>query len=114
MTFTVNDNQTIIRAPIHFNYAADTSNTIYIDNLQIVDINAGKLPVIVEAESGVRGSNFPVLQDGSITYVAVATNLISGGAPGDTSRMITYQVPFADSGKYNLFARVRVGSAGLQ
>ena len=44
MTFTVTDNQTIIRAPIHFNYAADTSNAIYVDNLQIVDINAGKLP----------------------------------------------------------------------
>ncbi len=27
--------------------------------------------------------------------------------------MITYQVPFADSGKYNLFARVRVGAAGF-
>jgi endo-1,4-beta-xylanase len=113
MTFTVNDGQTIIRAPIHFNYAADTSNAIYIDNLRIVDINAGKLPVIIEAESGDRGSNFPVLQDGSVTYVSVATDLISAGAPGDTSRMITYHVTFADSGKYNLFARVRVGPAGF-
>jgi endo-1,4-beta-xylanase len=113
MTFTVNDNQTIIRAPIHFNYAADTSNAIYIDNLQIADINAGKFPVIVEAESGVRGSNFPVLQDGSVTYVAVATNFISGTSPGDTSRIITYQVPFADSGKYNFFAHVRVGAGGF-
>ncbi|MBP1655915.1 MAG: xylanase [Bacteroidetes bacterium] len=113
MTFTVTDNQTIIRAPIHFNYAADTSNAIYIDNLQIVDINAGKLPVIAEAESGVRGSNFPVLQDGVVSYVAVATNFITGGYPGDTSRMITYQVTFADSGKYNLYARVRVGAGGF-
>ena len=112
MTFTVNDNQTIIRAPIHFNYAADTSNAIYIDNLQIVDITAGKLPVIVEAESGVRGSNYPALQDGVVTYVSVATNTISTGAPGDTSRMITYHVTFADSGKYYLYARLRVGSAG--
>ena len=113
MRFTVTDNQTTIRAPIHFNFAADTGNAIYIDNLHIVDVNAGKLPVIVEAESGVRGSDFPVLQAGNVTYVAVATNLISGGFPGDTSRMITYQVPFADSGKYNLFARVRVGAAGF-
>lgn len=113
MTFTVTDNQTIIRAPIHFNYAADTSNAIYIDNLQIVDINAGKLPVIAEAESGVRGSNFPVLHDGAVSYVAVATNFITGGSPGDTSRMITYQVTFADSGKYNLYARVRVGAGGF-
>ena len=113
MTFTVNDNQTIIRAPIHFNYAGNTDNAIYIDNLLIADINAGKLPVIVEAESGVGGSNFPMLQDGPVSYVAVATNFITGGSPGDTSRMITYQVTFADSGKYNLYARLRVGAAGF-
>ena len=47
MQFTVNDNQTFIRGPIHFYSAADTGNAIYVDNLQIVDVNAGKLPVIV-------------------------------------------------------------------
>ena len=55
MQFTINDNSTYIRAPIHFNYAADTANTIYIDNLQIADVNAGKTPVTVEAESGALG-----------------------------------------------------------
>ena len=52
MQFTVNDNQTVIRGPIHLNYAGDTSNAIYIDNLQIADVNAGKRPIIVEAEAG--------------------------------------------------------------
>jgi endo-1,4-beta-xylanase len=112
MQFTVNDAQTFIRGPIHFNYAADTGNAIYIDNLQIVDANAGKKPVVVEAESGSRGSSFPILQDGTVSYVSVATNLINPGNPGDTSRMITYQVTFADSGSYNLFTRVRVGPNG--
>ena len=37
MQFTVNDNQAVIRAPIHFSYAVDTGNVIYIDNLQIVE-----------------------------------------------------------------------------
>ena len=32
--------------------------------------------------------------------------------PGDTSRMITYQVTFRYSGHYNLFARVNLGSGG--
>jgi len=36
MQFTVTDNQTYIRGPIHFNNAANTGKTIYIDNLQIV------------------------------------------------------------------------------
>lgn len=111
MQFTVSDGKTVIRAPIHFYGAIDTANSISIDNLQIVDPNAAKRPVVVEAESGVRGSNFPVLQDSSVTYVDVNTNSVHTGNPGDTSRMITYQVQFADSGSYNLFARVRVDSS---
>ena len=113
MQFTVNDNQTFIRGPIHFGYAADTGNAIYIDNLQITDVNAGKKPVIVEAESGNLGSNYPVLQSGGVTYVSVKTNLINAGNPGDTSRMITYQVTFPDSGSYNLFARVVSDQTGM-
>ncbi len=115
MQFTVTDNQTFIRGPVHFAYAADTGNAIYIDNLQIVNdsiVNAGKKPVIVEAESGNVGSNYSVLKDGNITYVTPKTNWTSLTNPGDSSRTITYQVTFADSGSYNLFARVRVGSGG--
>jgi len=113
MQFTVNDNQPFIRGPIHFNYAADAENSIYIDNLRIVDVNAGKKPVIVEAESGKLGSHFQVLNDGGVTYVSTNTNWTSLYSPGDTSRIITYQVPFADSGSYNFFARVRVGPGGF-
>lgn len=110
MQFTVSDTSRIIRGPIHFYGTADTANSIYIDNLQVADVNAAKKPVIVEAEAGNRGSNFPILQDGNVTYVDVSTASGSAGNPGDTSRMITYQVLFADSGAYNLFARVRVDS----
>ena len=34
----------------------------------------------------------------------------AGGNAGDTSRVITYQLQFPDSGSYNLYARVRVDS----
>jgi GH35 family endo-1,4-beta-xylanase len=37
MQFTVNDNQVVIRGPIHFSYAGNVGNTIYIDNLQIAE-----------------------------------------------------------------------------
>jgi endo-1,4-beta-xylanase len=110
MQFTITDGKTVIRAPIHFYGTVDTDNSIYIDNLQLVDPNANKRPAIVEAESGVRGSNFPVLQDSSATFVDVNTNPVNTGNPGDTSRVITYQVQFPDSGTYNLFTRVRVDS----
>jgi endo-1,4-beta-xylanase len=110
MQFTVNDNQTFIRGPIHFGIAADTGHSIYLDNLQIVDVNASKEPVIVEAESGQLGSNFSVLQDSGVTYVTPKANYSGTTSPGDTSRMITYQVILPDSGYYNLFAHLRVGS----
>ena len=108
--FTVSDNQTWIRGPIHFSYAADTGNAIYLDNLQIVDVNAPKKPIVVEAESGKVGSNFSTLTSGNITYVTPKTNWTSTGNSGDSSRTIKYQVTFPDSGNYNLFARLRVGS----
>jgi endo-1,4-beta-xylanase len=108
MTFKVTNNETVIRGPIHFSYLADTGKVIYIDNLQIVDVNAPKRPVIVEAESGALGSNFTVKQENNITYVtAVNNNTLF--VPGDSSRVATYHVTFSDSGHYNLFARVRVG-----
>ena len=89
MQFTITDGKTVIRAPIHFYGTVDTANSIYIDNLQLVDPNANKRPVIVEAESGVRGSSFPILQDTSATFVDVNTNSVNTGNPGDTSRVIT-------------------------
>ena len=105
MQFTVNDNQTVIRAPIHFSYAGNVGNII-----QISDVNAGKKPVVVEAESGVLGSKFVVMQDGSVNYITTTENNTSLTSPGDTSRMATYQVTFADSGWYNLFVRLNVGA----
>jgi endo-1,4-beta-xylanase len=110
--FTVNDNQTLIRAPIHFSLAGNTGNEIYIDNMQIIDDTFGKIPVIVEAESGKIGSNFSVNKDGDITYVTPKTNYTGQVNPGDTSRTVTCQVTFQDSGYYNLYAHLRVGPNG--
>jgi endo-1,4-beta-xylanase len=108
--FTVSDNQAFIRAPIHFSYSTNAGNEIFIDALQIVDENFGKTPVVVEAESGAVGSNFLIKQSGNVAYVTPAANYTGSTSPGDTSRMITYNVTFQDSGYYNLFARVQVGS----
>ena len=109
MKFTVSDNQSNIRAPIHLSYSGNTNNVIYIDDLQITDANAGNTPVIVEAESGKTGSDFAENQDGDITYVTTTSNYSGQTNPGDTSRIITYQVTFKDTGYYNLFARILVG-----
>ncbi len=113
MQFTINDNRTIIRGPISCSFAGNVGNAIYIDNLQITDVNAPMKPVIVEAESGNVGSNYSVLKDGNITYVTPIADWTSLTNPGDSSRTIKYQVTFSDSGNYNLFAHVRVGPNGF-
>ena len=114
LQFKVTDNQTVIRGPIHFSMAVDTGVTIWIDNLQIVDANAAKEPVTVQAESGVLGSNYAIMQDNAdtLTYITPQNTFTGLTAPEDTSRIATYQVTFPDTGYYNLFVRVRVGSGG--
>ncbi len=75
--------------------------------------NLGDTAIIVEAESGKLGSGFSVLQDGAINYITPKANYTGQSGPGDTSRMIIYQITFKDSGNYNLFAHVYVGSGGF-
>jgi GH35 family endo-1,4-beta-xylanase len=38
MQFTVTSNETYIRGPVHFSYAVNVGNTIYVDNLQIAEV----------------------------------------------------------------------------
>lgn len=105
--FTVTDEETEIRAPVHFNFAANVGNAIYIDNLRIVDPDAGKRPVIVEAESGEVGSEFETLEDeeNEATYISITTNFNEttgdAGYPG-ANRTVSYTVSFPDSGLYDL------------
>ena len=110
VSFKVTNDETIVRGPIHFNYASASDNTIYIDDLIIVDQNFGKTPVTVEAESGIIGSDFAVQESGDITYVTATESFSGSASPEDSIRTITYQVEFQDSGSYNLFARIRVGA----
>jgi len=112
--FTINDQQTIARGPIHFNMAANVGNTIYIDDMRMInvkDIPNPLKPVLIEAESGQLGADYLVQQDGDISYAEIQTNLINSGNPGSAARIITYDVTFPDTGTYNLFARVRVGAS---
>ncbi|MCK4297304.1 MAG: endo-1,4-beta-xylanase [Candidatus Marinimicrobia bacterium] len=119
-TFTVNDAVTYIRAPIHLSIAANVGAIIYIDNLQIIDVEqelASRNPIIVETESGIIGSEFDSLQteDGSIQYISISTdyNQTTGASdhPGE-NRTVSYEIKFPDTGTYDLFARLRVGAAG--
>jgi len=109
MEFTVSDNQTFIRAPVHFNYPANTGNPVYIDHLVIWDPSELQKPVVIEAESGDVGSDFSVLQEDDISYVSIQTNATTF-YPGSSARMIGYEVTFPDTGTYDLFVRLRTGA----
>ncbi len=45
-----------IRAPIHFNYAGDTSNAIYIDNLQIDTVSVYQGPQLAQGANKFLGN----------------------------------------------------------
>ncbi|HQM36937.1 MAG TPA: endo-1,4-beta-xylanase [Candidatus Marinimicrobia bacterium] len=74
----------------------------------LLSVDAAK-PVIVEAESGEVGTDFNILLAGDVEYVTIQTNS-TAYHPGSRARMISYEVTFPDTGTYDLFARIRVGS----
>ncbi len=111
-SFTITDNETEIRAPVHFSYAGNVGNTIYIDNLTIVNPNAGIPAVIVEAESGTLGEGIltDTDEDDGATYITAAEDVVDGSFPGE-GRTASYEVTFEQPGWYDLYARVYVGPA---
>src|SRR3954452_23133664 len=67
-------------------------------------------PVILEAESGVVGSQFTIAADGGTTYAGIQST-IGGGNPTTAARVITFTVTFPHAGVWELYARLRVGPA---
>jgi len=68
--------------------------------------------VTFEAESGTLGSEFNKLSAAGVTYITVTTDLVASQNPGSPNRVATYTVTFPFAGTYDLYGRVRVGSAG--
>ena len=64
-----------------------------------------------EAESGTRGADYAIGNDGAIQYIYPTSNA-AGESPGNSARVVTYSVTFPAAGTYDLYARVRVGPAG--
>ena len=66
-------------------------------------------PVVAEAESGTLGADFSSITDGSVTYITPQTDYIDGSFPASTDKVASFSINFADTGTYDLYARVRVG-----
>jgi endo-1,4-beta-xylanase len=73
-------------------------------------MSAQDLPVTIEAESGTMGTDFRVVDTLGFTCVTINTDIINSANPGSDNRTISYQVNFADSGTYDLYAHVLIGS----
>ena len=72
-------------------------------------ISGQDLPVIVQAESGILGSDFNIVDNSGVSSVTISTDMVNTLNPGNDNRVITYQVTFPDSGTYDLYARILVG-----
>lgn len=73
-------------------------------------VNIGLKPIVIEAESGVLGSNFNILTSAGITYITTTVDYSGQSYPESDNSVATYQVTFETPGSYHLFVRVRVGS----
>jgi Beta-xylosidase len=75
-------------------------------------VNAANLPVVMQAEAGQSGSDFQVLEENGVTFVRPSTDVANSGCPGNDTKVITFTVPFTETGNYQVYVRVRVGSGG--
>ena len=61
-----------------------------------------------EAESGTRGADYAIGNDGGTQYI-YPTSSSTATNPGSAARVVTFTVTFPEAGTYDLYARVRVG-----
>jgi endo-1,4-beta-xylanase len=67
-------------------------------------------PVTFEAEAGLLGDDFELLESDGVRYVTTSSNG-AGGSPGSPARVISYRITLPRAGLYDLYARIRVGPA---
>ncbi len=65
--------------------------------------------IVVEADSGIIGSDFNLSEEEGVRYMTITTNGIDQ-FPESAARVFTLIINFPDTGSYDLYARVRVGS----
>ncbi|TGE23898.1 T9SS type A sorting domain-containing protein [Hymenobacter aquaticus] len=74
---------------------------------------AQNAPVVQQAETGTLGTDWTSPIQAGVQYISVVpTATIAAQNPGTAARVATYSVTFPGPGTYDLYARVRVGSAG--
>ena len=67
------------------------------------------IPIEAENADSLR-SDFNIIIEGDITYITPATDFANANSPYTSNKVATYQITFPDTGFYNLFVHLRVGS----
>ncbi|HYD82547.1 MAG TPA: cadherin repeat domain-containing protein, partial [Opitutus sp.] len=68
--------------------------------------------VVVQAETGLLGSDYVTASADGATYVTAGTDFAATAAPGTASKVASYTVTFPQPGTYHLYIRLRIGPAG--
>ncbi|RTQ48991.1 endo-1,4-beta-xylanase [Hymenobacter gummosus] len=96
----------------------NSKTTLFLAALGLLSLGATtaqaqNAPVLQQAEGGTAGADWLSQTASGVQYVTVTpTATINAQNPGTAARVITYSVTFPGAGSYDLYARVRVGSAG--
>jgi len=72
-------------------------------------VSAVNEPIIVEAENALAGSDFNKITEGNVIYLTPKVNNATT-SPGTASKVLTFSVNFPETGVYEFYARIRVGS----
>lgn len=72
-------------------------------------VTAQNLPVVIEAEDSELGSDFEIVEESGVQFVKPSTDYLNTSCPGDASKVITFSVPFVETGNYEVYVKVKVG-----
>ncbi|MBN1184569.1 MAG: family 43 glycosylhydrolase [Bacteroidales bacterium] len=79
-------------------------------NLFFTRIYCQDEPVIAEAETGTSGSDFEIVIEGDLTFLRPKTDYVNTSYPGSFDKVLSFTLSFADTGTYDLYTKIRVGS----
>ncbi len=80
---------------------------VFVNGIRVTDFDGVRLPM-VEAESGVLGSNYVVTTVGGVTGIAPVANN-TAFVPETAARVASYAVRFPSANIYQLYVRLQVG-----
>lgn len=80
--------------------------------LEPIVLLSQNFPIVKEAEEALLGADYEIVEEGTLSFVRPTTDYAAADAPGNASKMISFSVQFDAPGKYEFYAKIRVGAEG--